>query len=151
MADDEKKELLSQVQRTKQAYRHYKGLYQEEPTVRSMTAIAIKREMLPGLAQKFIGDHLHALTSIYDELWYNELYELIGKEVGEEPMERLNILLKRCFLIVLPTGLFLQGFTQCFMDDLTAKDIETNRELFQLWLDGLVRSRERENGGTSGC
>lgn len=150
-ADDENKELLSQVQGTKQTYRHYKGLYQEESTTRSMTAIVIKQEMLPGLVEKFIGDHLHALTCIYDVLRLNELYELIGKAVGEEIMERLNSLLKRSFLIAIPTSLFLQGFIQCFMEDLMAKDIETNKEIFQLWLDELARNKERESGGISEC
>lgn len=32
-----------------------------------------------------------------------------------------------------------------------AKDIETNKELFQLWLDELEWSRGQGEGGTSGC
>lgn len=149
--DDEGKGLFSQVQGTKQTYRHYKGLYQEESTVRSMTAIAIKQEVLPGLVEKFIDSHLRVLASIYDELRLNELYDLIGKAVGEETMERLNNLLKRCYLIVLPASLFLQGFTQCSLDALMAKDIETNKELFQLWLDELAKGKGRGNGGISKC
>ena len=69
-----------------------------------------------------------------------ELYEQISALAGESMMEELNRLLKQRFLIAPPTAVFMQGLTNDLACRLADRDHKTSRQMFQLFLDGLLET-----------
>ena len=47
-------------------------------------------------------------------------------------MERLNLLIRQRFLLVSPMAAFLQGLTTDLLLNLTCRDPESSKQLFQL-------------------
>jgi len=47
-------------------------------------------------------------------------------------MERLNLLIRQRFLIVTPMAAFLQGLTTDLLLNLTCRDPESDKQIFQL-------------------
>lgn len=62
---------------------------------------------------------------------FQELYQRITDEVGKDVTEKLNLHLKRRFMIAPCLNMFLQGITCDLLLALITEDLETNRRVFQ--------------------
>ncbi len=125
---------------------YFQKRYQEKYTASRLAAIRVAPNILPALLKEFKDGILFELLSTYDELRLDGLYDELSYVVGEELMEQLNGLIKKRFIIASPINMFFQGLTNYFIDTLTAEDIETNKQLFQLILDDLAASQDQTGG-----
>ena len=72
-----------------------------------------------------------------------EAYEQIINIVGEPIMEKLELKLKQRFLVSPLVSIYTQGFINDFLDRLTTRDIETNKQIFQLILDKISENKNK--------
>lgn len=77
------------------------------------------------------------MDSAVDSLRLKDLYTSICETVGENLTDRLMDCFARRFLVVPLQNAFLQGFTDSCLYTLLFRDIETNKQVFQLILDDM--------------
>jgi len=93
-------------------------------------------EFIQYAADRFALDKRNSLSKTVDIVTLRDLYRKISAIIGgEEQMERLNLLIRQRFLIVTPMAAFLQGLNTDLLLNLTYRDPESSKQLFQLVLD----------------
>lgn len=93
-------------------------------------------EFIQYAAERFALDKRNLLSKTVDIVTLRDLYRKISAIIGgEEQMERLNLLIRQRFLIVTPMVAFLQGLNTDLLLNLTYRDPESSKQLFQLVLD----------------
>ncbi len=146
---------VTHQERIKESLAHFQSLHQENYTATKLATIKVIQDMLPVSLKKYTDGYLFELLSTYDELRLDHLFDEISRSVGEELMERLNEMIQKRFIVAAPLSMFLQGFTNYYLDTLNAEDIETNKQLFQLILDDLSSNQTEEKQEkvkcTAGC
>ena len=87
-------------------------------------------------AQRYVEEKEHIVRCQYDHVYIDQQFEAIVGIIGnEEEMIRLNELILTRFMKVKPLEAYLQGYTAAFMDNLTHRDIQTDRTVLQILLD----------------
>ena len=85
------------------------------------------------VAECFSLDKRNALSRTADIVTIRDLYRKISAIIGgEEQLERLNLLIRQRFLIVTPMAAFVQGLTTDLLLNLTYRDPESDKQIFQL-------------------
>lgn len=123
-----------------QQFKEYKKRHQEDHTAACMTRFMLSQDALKPAMNNFIGRLSHCIDSTVDSLLLKDLYEKITEAVGESLMDRLIDCFERRFLVVPSMNAFLQGFTDSYLHALLFRDAETNKQVFQLILDGMERA-----------
>ena len=91
----------------------------------------IREHPLPSLEEKE-----HIVRCQYDHVYIDQQFEaIVGITGNEEEMIRLNELILTRFMKVKPLEAYLQGYTAAFMDNLTHRDMQTDRTVLQILLD----------------
>lgn len=106
--------------------------YQEKVTKIDIYFAMLAEEYLTFILNEFIEEQLYKLRANLDIIYLKELYNRISAVVGEDAMDKLNLMLKQRFLKVLPVNAFIQGFTNDLLYCLTHRDCETSKQGFQL-------------------
>lgn len=75
------------------------------------------------------------MNGFLDEVLLHELFTEISETAGEERMGALNLALKERFLFAPLAACFAQGFMTDLLSRLAIRDIQTNKQIFQLLLD----------------
>lgn len=106
-----------------------------------------KLELLySSMADDFFDDaickYINKQSLFIDLIQLSELYEQISHIVGTSLMETLTLKLKQKFLPVPRVTLFAQGFINDLLNRLTTRDIETNKQIFQLILDRISENKK---------
>ena len=84
---------------------------------------------------KFVKEQVTNIGGSLDIIRVQEVYDQISHLAGESMLEELNKRIKQRFIIAPASTLFAQGFTDELLYKLTYRDIETSRQIFQLFLD----------------
>ncbi len=119
--------------------------YQENETSLRLTAITSIEKALPTLLEQFAQDYFNELSVKQDAFQIKALFDQVSALVGEEPMARLNQNLLKGFILAAPANVFLQSFMNLYFNLLTHRDMETNKQIFQLWLDDPANSQKEED------
>lgn len=107
------------------------------------TKIALYTAMLSGyylefMADKFYRNQRSALADVLDIVGFRQfrggICEALG---GEEEMENIDRLFRQCFLVVAPMACYLQGMADDLLYELTTRDRESSKLVFQLLLDRM--------------
>jgi len=115
--------------------------FQEDESRLDYYCVCLFGEFAAYIAGRFSLDKRNALSKTADIVALRDLYRKISAIIGgEEQMERLNLLIRQRFLIVTPLAAFLQGLTTDLLLNLTYRDPESDKQIFQLLPDD-------ENGG----
>lgn len=107
------------------------------------TKIALYTVMLSGyylefMATEFYRSQQSGLSDVLDMTDFRQLHgricELLG---GDEDMGHIDRLFRRCFLAVTPMACYLQGMANGLLYELTMRDSESSKLVFQLLLDRM--------------
>lgn len=110
--------------------------YQERATSQNLYCVALAGDYLEYAAGKYRQEQKELLQKTLDIVHLRDLYRKISAILGsEDELERLNLLLRQRFLIVMPMSAFLQGLTNDLFYTLTSRDMETGRLAIQLFLE----------------
>ena len=109
--------------------------FQERTTQVDIYCTLLSCDFMESAAPLFYEDCKNNSGAVMDIVFLRELYYKISSVVGEEPMERLNLLIRQRFLIAAPMFCFAQGMTNDLLYSLRWRDIETNKTVLQLILD----------------
>jgi len=131
---------FSQFELVKGLYNRYQAKYQEKYTACRLTHAAASMKILPDMAKAYAEEMEDMHRSVYDPPRLHDLYEEISHIVGDETMERLNDTVEHRFLYVKLLDGFFQGFTSQCLYSLLDRDIETNKQVFQLILDEMEQA-----------
>lgn len=86
---------------------------------------------------------VYSCSAVYDELNVSNIYERICTIAGDSThMERLNDLFRQRFLQVSSQAMFLQGQALGLAQALAFRDIETNKRVVHLLIDGILPPSE---------
>lgn len=112
--------------------------YQEQYTRVCLYNVGLSMDILRLVSKDFIEEESQRIDTEIDCIRMHQLYQTLCNYLGnEQPMERLNFLFKQCFLIAPSMLCFVGGFINDLINYLTDRDKETNRQIFQLWMDQL--------------
>ena len=92
-------------------------------------------DFLKDALERFISEQSQKLNGFLDEVLLHELFTEISESTEEELMGALNLALKERFLFAPLTACFTQGFMTDLLSRLAIRDIQTNKQIFQLLLD----------------
>jgi len=109
--------------------------YREYYTKLDIYYLALCEDFQAEAMRSFFHDQHWMLRQIdmpHIEEIYRQMEELLG---GGEQLERLGSLLRQRFLGVTVMAAYLQGLTEDMLSCLIRRDIESSRQVFQLWLD----------------
>jgi len=102
----------------------------------ALYTIALTHDYLEAEANRFLHRQEQKLESALAHIDLNQLYRQICDVIGDEAgMNNLDWLFRERFLIITSLGGFLQGMAGSLMSELTRKDRETSKQVFQLLLD----------------
>ncbi|MBZ0098597.1 MAG: hypothetical protein K8F30_05910, partial [Taibaiella sp.] len=113
--------------------------HQEKFTAMSLHCVYLADTFLEHATKLFLEEQDEKLNSVLDDVKLCELYKKISCLIGEELMEKLNLILKQRFFIVSAVASFIQGLTNDLLLCLTERDDETNKQIFQLLMDDLEK------------
>lgn len=110
--------------------------YLETHTKLNLFCIALMDSFLEYAAGQADKEQKERLQSIFDIVYFRDLYRQITALIGgEEKMERINLLFRQRFLIVTPMAGFMQGMTNDLLYSLIERDSQTNQLAVSLWLN----------------
>lgn len=112
--------------------------FQECYTQIGLLYLALVDDFFPLVIKEFIKEQKTDMQIVLDDIRIQELYRDISYVVGEEQMERFNLLLKQRFMVSPILSTFIQGFNNDVLYHLITQDIETNKQGFQLAVDNLI-------------
>lgn len=123
--------------RMKELYQQYedKLIFQERYTNLSILLLFLADEAILTSTGKFVKEQVTNIGGSVDIIRVQEVYDQISHIAGESMLEELNKRIKQRFIIAPASTLFAQGFTDELLYKLTYRDIETSRQIFQLFLD----------------
>ena len=123
--------------RMKELYEQYEGklIFQERYTNLSILLLFLADEAMVTSTEKFVKEQVTNIGGSLDIIRVREVYDQISHLAGESMLEELNKRIKQRFIIAPASTLFAQGFTDELLYKLTYRDIETSRQIFQLFLD----------------
>ena len=76
------------------------------------------------------------MSGDYDIFHMDDLYQKMSDILGnDEDLSLLNELFRQCFFKYSMIDLFIQGFTNDLVYSLITRDMDSNRQVFQLMLD----------------
>ena len=110
--------------------------YQERQTRMNLLYAALADEFLPFAVKHFLREAESRIGDNCDIPKLTDLYRRISETVGETLMETLNLRLKQRFLTAPLVPVFVQGATNDLLYCLLHRDSETNKQIFQLLMDG---------------
>jgi hypothetical protein len=105
------------------------------------TKVSLYTAMLSGyylefMAEKFYRSQRSNLADVLDIIDFHQLYGRICELLGtEEEMKHINRLFRKCFLLATPMACYLQGMVNGLLYELTTRDRESSKLMFQLLLD----------------
>lgn len=111
--------------------------FQERHTNLTILLFSLADEMMADATSRFVEKQVNKLNGIVEEVYLQDLFEQISHQVGEAMMEELNTKIRQRFLIAPLAAVFAQGVTNELLFQLTDRDRETSRQMFQLLLDTL--------------
>ena len=126
-------------------YHRVQEVYEQNPSVKSFQEHRTRMYLLMALLgdkplvsalSEFAAEQHSCLLSTIDIVVLRELYGNICCYVDESLMEELNRKLRR-FQMVSLRNAFLQGYTNDLLCQLTWRDPESSKQIFQLLLDIL--------------
>lgn len=126
-------------------YHRAQEVYEQYPSVKSCQEHRTRMYLLMALLgdmslasalSEFAAEQHSCLLSTIDIVVLQELYRDICRYVNESLMEELNRKLRR-FQVVSLRDAFLQGYTNDLLYQLTWRDPESSKQIFQLLLDIL--------------
>lgn len=126
-------------------YHRAQEVYEQYPSVKSCQEHRTRMYLLMALLgdmslasalSEFAAEQHSCLLSTIDVVVLQELYRDICRYVNESLMEELNRKLRR-FQVVSLRDAFLQGYTNDLLYQLTWRDPESSKQIFQLLLDIL--------------
>ena len=126
-------------------YHWAQEVYEQNPSVKSFQEHRTRMYLLMALLgdnplvsalSEFAAEQHSCLLSTIDIVVLRELYRDICRYVNESLMEELNRKLRR-FQVVSLRDAFLQGYTNDLLYQLTWRDPESSKQIFQLLLDIL--------------
>lgn len=126
-------------------YHRVQEVYEQNPSVKSFQEHRTRMYLLMALLgdkplvsalSEFAAEQHSCLLSTIDIVVLRELYGNICCYVNESLMEELNRKLRR-FQVVSLRDAFLQGYTNDLLYQLTWRDPESSKQIFQLLLDIL--------------
>ena len=126
-------------------YHRVQEVYEQNPSVKSFQEHRTRMYLLMALLgdkplvsalSEFAAEQHSCLLSTIDIVVLRELYRDICRYVNESLMEELNRKLRR-FQVVSLRDAFLQGYTNDLLYQLTWRDPESSKQIFQLLLDIL--------------
>lgn len=130
--------------RTKELYEQYadKLIFQERYTKLCILLLFLADEAMGNSTGKFVKEQVTNIGGSVDIIRVQEVYDQISHIAGESLLEELNQRIKQRFIIAPASVLFAQGFTDELLYKLTYRDIETSRQMFQLFLDIIPSDTE---------
>lgn len=130
--------------RIKELYEQYadKLIFQERYTNLSILLLFWADEAMVDSTGKFIKEQVTNIGGSVDIIRVQEIYDQISHIAGESMLEELNQRIKQRFIIAPASALFAQGFTDELLYKITYRDIETNRQMFQLLMDIIPSDTE---------
>lgn len=126
-------------------YHRAQEVYEQYPSVKSFQEHRTRMYLLMALLgdmslasalSEFAAEQHSCLLSTIDVVVLQELYRDICRYVNESLMEELNRKLRR-FQVVSLRDAFFQGYTNDLLYQLTWRDPESSKQIFQLLLDIL--------------
>ena len=123
-------------------YHRVQEVYEQYPSVKSFQEHRTRMYLLGdkplvSALSEFAAEQRSCLLSTIDIVVLRELYGNICCYVDESLMEELNQRLRRRFQMVSLRNAFLQGYTNDLLYQLTWRDPESSKQIFQLLLDIL--------------
>lgn len=111
--------------------------YQESRTRMYLLMGLAEEELLKYVLSEFMAKQETVRIGSGDIVSLNELYERISGYVEESLLEELNQRLLRRFQLTPVLSAFLQGFADDLLYQLTWRDPESSKQIFQILLDVL--------------
>lgn len=127
-------------------YRRMREVYEQHPEIHSFQESRTRMYLLMGLAEEELLEYaLSEFTAKQepvrigsgDIVSLNELYDRICGAVEEPLLEELNQQLLRRFQLTPVLSAFIQGFADDLLFQLTWRDPESSKQIFQILLDVL--------------
>lgn len=127
-------------------YRRMREVYEQHPEIHAYQESRTRMYLLMGLAEEELLEYaLSEFTAKQepvrigsgDIVSLNELYDRICGAVEEPLLEELNQRLLRRFQLTPVLSAFLQGFADDLLYQLTWRDPESSKQIFQILLDVL--------------
>lgn len=109
-------------------------MFQERHTKFCLLLFPLADEILNYYTSLYIKEIEDNYFSVDDMVRFRDLYDQISCFVGEPLMEELNKRLQQRFLFAPPVLSFAQGLTYDLLLNLTSRDLETSKQMFQLQL-----------------
>ena len=137
--DTEPKPSHPLCDRAREVYEQYPAVRSfQEPRTRAYLLMALLGDepLVPALSD-FIAQKKKTPADLGEVYSLQELYESICGFVDESLLEELNRQLLQRFQIVSMRASFLQGCANDLLYQLTWRDLETSKQIFQLLLDLL--------------
>jgi len=124
-------------------YRHAESYIKSHPVVckdattkAALYTIALTHDYLEIEVKRFLHTQGQNLKGMLDRIDLQELFcQICGIIGGEAGMKNLDRLFRERFLIITSLEGFLQGMAGDLMFELTFKDMESSKQVFQLLLD----------------
>ncbi len=117
--------------------------YHERITKLNLLCTTMADDYFNHSVDNYIAKQECILNQAIDLIQLREAYEQIIHIVGEPIMETLELKLKQRFLVSPLVSIYTQGFINDFLDRLTTRDIETNKQIFQLILDRISANKNQ--------
>jgi len=112
--------------------------FREEPTSICFYTAHLYDDFLEYAAPLFFGRCKLRVRDQMDLVYSRELYRQISVVIGgEEQMEKLNMLIRQGFILTTAMIAFAQGVANSMLYALTYRDVETNKPILQLILEGM--------------
>lgn len=111
--------------------------YQESRTRMYLLMGLAEEELLKYVLSEFVAKQETVRIGSGDIVSLNELYERISGYVEESLLEELNQRLLRRFQLTPVLSAFIQGFADDLLFQLTWRDPESSKQIFQILLDVL--------------
>lgn len=127
--------LYHQAQEVYEQYPSVKSFQEHRTRMYLLMALLGDKPLVSALSE-FAAEQHSCLLSTIDIVVLRELYRDICRYVNESLMEELNRKLRR-FQVVSLRDAFLQGYTNDLLYQLTWRDPESSKQIFQLLLDIL--------------
>lgn len=109
----------------------------QENSTRGWLLYLFLADDLLSTALKFFRQDMENQITQSDFPSLSEIYDQIVGITGENQMDQLNLLLKHRFILSPLVSTFLQGLNSELMYLMTERDMETSRQVFQLYMEIL--------------
>lgn len=110
--------------------------YQERQTRMNLLYASLADDFLLFAVKHFLREAESRIGDNCDIPKLTDLYRRISEAAGETLMETLNLRLKQRFFTAPLVPVFVQGATNDLLYCLLHRDSETNKQIFQLMMDG---------------